>query len=95
MPVQPDLIEIAETIVYDYELTQTELECLSFVLVEELVENKRIVDVREKHSSVCGGDPNTSPKLFTIAIDENTGIIWSDARSATGQLEILDASAYQ
>ena len=89
------LITRAKQVTSDYKLTEIALECLSFELLEELFEGKRIIDVREQHSETCGGDLNTSPRLFSIAIDESNGSVWSDAKSLLGQLEELDATAKQ
>lgn len=89
------LITRAKQITSDYKLTGIALECLSFELLEELFEGNRIIDVREQHSETCGGDLNTSPRLFSIAIDESNGSVWSDAKSLLGQFEELDAMARQ
>jgi len=63
---------------------------LKFDVQEKLFEGKRIIDVREKHGGSCGGDPNVSPRLFSIGIEQSTGVIWSDAKSMLGQLERLE-----
>jgi hypothetical protein len=31
------------------------------------------VNVREKHNAVCGGDPDTAPRRFTLEFDVKTG----------------------
>jgi hypothetical protein len=83
-------IQLARSITVDYQLTTLPLECLEFELLDELIEGKRTIDVRERHSKNCGGDPKTSVRIYSIAIDEATGRIWSDARSLLGQMEVLE-----
>ncbi len=83
------LINQAREIVTKYKLSELPLMCLKFDVLEELFEGKRIIDVREKHGGSCGGDPDTSPRLFSIGIEQSTGAIWSDAESMSGQLERL------
>lgn len=85
-----ELVILAKKITADYKLNDIKLECLTFELLEQTSDGKRIIDVRELHSENCGGDLNTSPRLFSIAINEGTGDIWSDAKSMLGQLEKLN-----
>ncbi len=84
------LINQAKKIVTKYKLSELPLICLKFDVLEKLFEGKRIIDVREKHGGSCGGDPNISPRLFSIGIEQSTGVIWSDAKSMLGQLERLE-----
>ncbi len=86
------LITLARSVTIDYQLTPLPLECLKFELLDKLVEGKHVIDVRERHSKSCGSDQKTSPRIYSIAIDEVTGRVWSDARSLLGQLEILEAT---
>lgn len=83
------LVNRVNNIVEDYQLTDLPSDCLKFEVLDKPVDTKRVVDVREKHGGACLGDPETSPRLFSIAIDESTGVIWSDAKSAAGNLEML------
>lgn len=85
------LINQAKQIVTKYKLSKLPLNCLEFDVLEEFFEGKRIIDVREKHEYPCKGDPYTSPRLFSIGIEQLTGAIWSDAKSMLGQLEKLEA----
>ena len=73
-----------------YNLTTMPFSCLSFKLLSEKVEGKVIVDVREIHNADCGGDPKTSPRLFSIGFDELKNEIWSDAKSLLGQMEKIE-----
>lgn len=84
------LINQAKQIVTKYKLSELPLICLEFDVLEDLFEGKRIIDVREKHERPCEGDPDISPRLFSIGIEQSTGAIWSDAKSMLGQLERLE-----
>jgi len=54
-----------------YNLSKIPVSCLNFILQSEKFEGKVIVDVREIHNAKCGGDPETSPRLFSIGFDES------------------------
>jgi len=84
------LIAKAKQITADYKLSPIKQACLTYEVQEKKFEGKRIIDVREVHSETCGGDTGTTPRLFSIAIVEETGEIWSDAKSMLGQLEKLE-----
>jgi len=87
---EDELITKAKQITQKYKLTEIKPDCLTYEIQAELYEGKRIIDAREIHSTTCGGDLNTSPRAFSIGIDEKTGEIVSDAKSLVGQLEPLD-----
>jgi hypothetical protein len=84
-------VGIAKKVTKDYDLTGIPFACLDFELNKESFEGSPVVDVREIHSDDCQGDMNTAPRLFSIAIDESTGVVWSDAKSLLGQMELLGA----
>ena len=84
------LITKAKKITADYKLSPVKQECLTYEIQKNMFEGKRIIDVREVHSKTCGGDGRTTPRRFSIAIVEQTGEVWSNARSMLGQLEKLD-----
>ena len=86
---QDALIIKAKLITNKFKLTKTDIACLNFKVIEKQDKNKSVIDVKEIHNSTCGGDPNTSPRLFSIVIDEVNNEIWSDAKSLLGQLEKL------
>ncbi|MBI3563047.1 MAG: hypothetical protein HY080_15160 [Gammaproteobacteria bacterium] len=79
----------AKAAIKEYKLTELKEECLQLDVRYETMEGKNVIDVREKHNSTCGGDPDTSPRLFSLAIDQKTGAVWSDAKSLTGEFEKL------
>lgn len=84
---QNDLIAKAKQTTIEHKLSTRPMECLIYEALDKQHEGKTIVDVREKHDSRCGGDPATSPRVFSVAFDEKTKEIWSDANSLLGQLE--------
>lgn len=84
------LINQAKQIVTKYRLSELSLNCLEFDVLEELFEGKLIIVIREKHGDSCEGDPNTSPRLFSIGIEQSTGVVWTDATSMLGQLKRLE-----
>lgn len=84
-----NLIARAKHVTEKYKLSVIKSTCLSFQVASEKFEDKPLVDVREIHNKECGGDPRTSPRIFSIAFDEKTGEIWSDAKSLVSQMEII------
>ena len=83
------LIERARDVTLKYKLTAIPLSCLDFKLAEETFGGMPLIVVRERHGGECGGDPDTSPRLYSVAFDESSGEIWSDARSLLGQMEVI------
>ena len=81
------LIDRAKKITLEHKLTLLPLACLQFVVADEKYDGKPTIIVREKHGGQCGGDPSTSPRLYSLAIDEKSGEVWSDAKSLLGQME--------
>jgi hypothetical protein len=81
------LLDRAKKITLEHKLTPLPLTCLQFVVADEKYDGKPTIVVREKHGGQCGGDPNTSPRLYSLAIDEKSGEVWSDAKSLLGQME--------
>lgn len=73
-----------------YNLTKISIACLLFEKLDKKMDGKTIVEVREKHGGTCGGDPKTSPRIFSIGFDDSTGVIWSDANSLLGQMEKIN-----
>lgn len=84
------LVDRAKQITLKYKLTQIPSTCLQFEVGGEKYNGRPTVVVREKHGGACGGDPNTSPRLYTLAIDEKSGEAWSDAKSLLGQMEKIN-----
>lgn len=87
--IHSKFIEKAKNATKKFNLTKVKTTCLTFKKLDEKFEGKVMVDVREKHGGICGGDPATSPRLFSIGFVESTGEIWSDAKSLLGQMEKL------
>jgi hypothetical protein len=75
LPAKPvsseeEAIDLAERAVQAYKLTEKSklsLECITFSYNKK--NDKQYVDVREKHSQKCGGNPQTAPRVLTITID--------------------------
>ncbi|RDD83134.1 hypothetical protein [Dyella tabacisoli] len=61
-----------------HHLTSLRSECLSF-MVEEDGATSYSVDVHENHTQPCGGDPSTSPRLFSFKVDRSHGKLTTDA----------------
>ena len=87
--VKNNLITRAKQTTLKYNLSKLTITCLNFEVVDEKYEGKPLVDVHEIHDKKCGGDPQTSPRLFSVAFDDRTGEIWSDAKSLVSQMEII------
>jgi hypothetical protein len=82
-----DYIIRAKQITKEYSLTSISIDCLSFILLEGVHEGNVVVNVRELHNEICGGDKNTSPRLFSIGFSEKDGKVYTDAKSLTGEME--------
>ena len=61
-------VDIAETVVAHEHLTALSSNCLEFHPTAE-APSKYLVEVREHHSTECGGDPAVAPLLFTLDVD--------------------------
>ncbi len=80
-------IEKAKIITSKYKLTSIKPACLVFEKLPDAYEGKIMVDVRGIQGAKCGGDPNVSPRLFSIGFDKEDKSVWTDAKSSVGQLE--------
>ena len=87
--VKNNLVTRAKQTTLKYNLSRITITCLTFHVADEKYEGKPLVDVHEIHDKKCGGDPQTSPRLFSVAFDDRTGEIWSDAKSLVSQMEII------
>ena len=87
--VKNNLVTRAKQTTLKYNLSKITITCLTFQVADEKYEGKPLVDVHEIHDKKCGGDPQTSPRLFSVAFDDRTGEIWSDAKSLVSQMEII------
>jgi hypothetical protein len=65
-------------------------QCLAYQFDAQASADDFVVEVRENHRhSECGGDPQTSPRLFTVRVSKTTGDILTDANSAPGEFHAL------
>ena len=75
-----------------HKLTTLKTECLMFMA--EKTRTGYRVDVREKHDAQCGGDPATSPRLFSYEIDRRSGKMKTNAAAPdsewTGEYRAID-----
>ncbi|WKE65321.1 hypothetical protein PVT67_16900 [Gallaecimonas kandeliae] len=81
-------IDKAKQLVRQYALTNTPLACLAFEDIGGDADYLAVVDVRELHNEQCPGDPDVSPRLFSVAFDKEQRV-WTDAKSELGQMEPL------
>jgi hypothetical protein len=72
-------------------LTKTSNQCLALDLEETTSEGFFFVGVREIHNSSCGGDPDTSPRVFGVQVNRTMEKMWSDAASDAGGMEAISA----
>ncbi|MET1256345.1 hypothetical protein [Aliikangiella maris] len=84
------LINQSKVIIQQYKLTSISIDCLSLSITDDFFEGNRIVDIREKHSYPCKGDPDTQPRLFSLIFDRGSDKVWTDANSPVGQMALLN-----
>jgi hypothetical protein len=60
-----------------HHLTKLSPDCLDYIIGDESQDGVD-VDVHEKHDEHCGGDPETSPRLFSFHVD-HAGKLTTDA----------------
>lgn len=70
-----------------HKLTRLSPECLTFTA--DKTPGGYTVEVREKHSPQCGGDPETAPRLFSYEIDQASGRMRIDD-PVSGELRPID-----
>jgi len=64
--------------------------CLAYQFDGTSSKGSFLVTVRENHRDPeCGGDPQTSPRLFTVRVSKSTGEMSTDANSPAGQFHPL------
>jgi hypothetical protein len=74
--VMNGLAENVEAAIRKKHLTKEKGPCLSYDINEK--PDAYLVDVRETHAPGCGGDPNTSPHLFTVKVDKKSRAMMTD-----------------
>jgi hypothetical protein len=91
-PAQPETTRVLQRVrsaVARNHLTKVVSQCLVFEVDDSPPTGMILVNVREKHDGTCGGDPATSPHLFSVRVSKKTNRMWSDAKSDTGEFEPL------
>lgn len=72
-----------------HHLTKLAPDCLDYIIGDESPRGID-VDVHEKHDEHCGGDPETSPRLFSFHVDQ-AGKLTTDALDpADGEMKPID-----
>lgn len=74
--------------IYKHKLTTLKKECLLFIPDDK--GDYYEIEVREKHSEKCGGDPQISPRLFNYEVDKQTGKMRTDDPVWTGMIREID-----
>jgi hypothetical protein len=76
-------------VVQRHHLTSLAPDCLDYIIGDESQDGIDI-DVHEKHDEHCGGDPETSPRLFSFHVD-HAGKLTTDALDpADGEMKPID-----
>jgi len=70
------LSEQVEAAIHKKHLTKEKGRCLSYDIDEK--PDVYMVNVIETHAPGCGGDPNTSSRLFTVKVDKNSYAMTAD-----------------
>ena|ERR1022692_1653392 len=87
--VETSVISGARVAIQHYHLTDQRNECLAFQL-SQTSQNIYIVDVRENHAdSKCAGDPEASPRLFSLQVSRDGKVIATDEGSSDGNFHPL------
>lgn len=77
---EAEAVKVLGQFIKDRQLTTLAPECLRFD-VSEPDKQIYVINVREYHDAICGGDPKTSPRLFSARIDKSSGTITTDVIS--------------
>lgn len=71
-------------------LTDKADECIAYQFDPTSLKDAYVVEVRENHRyAKCGGDPNTSPRMFTVRVAKTGGALSTDSGSAAGEFHPL------
>lgn len=71
-------VELVNAAVKKHQLTALSESCLNY-RVDHADAATVDVDVHEKHDATCGGDPETSPRLFSFRVDRASHRLSTDA----------------
>lgn len=67
-------LDLADKIIREHRLlTSQQLRCSTLVAEDKTTARMGYVTVLEKHGGGCPGDPETSPRRFSMEIDMRTG----------------------
>jgi hypothetical protein len=84
------VIERVGAVIRKHQLTSVPSDCLDY-MVDDSDGATVDIDVREKHDAKCGGDPETSPRLFSFKLDRASGQLTTDALDlADGDFQPID-----
>lgn len=72
------VIERVSAVIRKHRLTSLADACLDY-MVDDSDGATVDIDVHEKHDKQCGGDPETSPRLFSFKLDRASGQLSTDA----------------
>lgn len=67
-------IDAARAYAHTHQLTKLKEDCISGSM-SRTSSTSAIVDLREVHDSLCGGDPDTAPLITSLSVDMHTGMI--------------------
>lgn len=86
-----EAVQKVRDIIGRHRLTRVPGKCLDYLAEVSSDLSRFDVDVHERHDQLCGGDPSTSPRLFSFEIDRRSGTVRTDATSPDGS-EMLPIS---
>lgn len=72
------VIQRVDAVIRKHHLTTLADTCLDY-MVDDSDGATVDIDVHEKHDTRCGGDPETSPRLFSFKLDRASGQLSTDA----------------
>lgn len=76
--------------IHKHQLTALKDACLDY-MIDDSDGATVDIDVHEKHDAACGGDPDTSPRLFSFKLDRASGQLTTDALDlADGDFQPID-----
>lgn len=76
--------------IHKHQLTTLKDACLDY-MIDDSDGATVDIDVHEKHDAACGGDPDTSPRLFSFKLDRASGQLTTDALDlADGDFQPID-----
>lgn len=76
-----EAFKLAIAAVHKYQLTTLDDDCVLVDTIEKL--SYFDINLRERHTPSCGGDPETGPRLFNVRVRKRDGKMTSDAYDGT------------